>query len=251
MPSSPHRLRVVGDPLELRGQRGRERRAGQLLGPLDGADLGHRHDAGQDRHVAAGGRHPVAQPQVVVGVEEHLGDREVGPGPALADEELGVGLDVGRARMLVRERGHADAEVARLAHQPDQVLGVAAAPSGWRDPLAHRVAGRVAPHRQDVADPDRGQPADHVAQLGDRVVDRGQVGHRQQRGVGGDPLGDRHGGVPGRAAGAVGDRHERRAQRLQLPDRLPQLALALLGLGREELERERRRRSRIRSPIAG
>ena len=130
MPSCADRLRVVGDPLELRGQRRRERRAGQLLGALDGAHLGHRHDAGQDRHVAAGRGDPVAQPQVVVGVEEHLGDREVGAGPALADEVLGVGLDVGRARVLVRERGHPDAEVARLADQPDQILGVAHALAG-------------------------------------------------------------------------------------------------------------------------
>ena len=90
-----------------------------------------------------------------------------------------------------------DAEVADLADQPDQVLGVEHA-LGVLDPLAHRVARRVAAHRQHVADARAGQPADDVAQLGDRVVDRGQVGHRQQRGLGGDPLGHRHGGVPGR-----------------------------------------------------
>ena len=146
-----HRLRVVGDPLEPRGQRRRERRAGELLGALDRAHLGHRHDAGQDRGVAAGRGHPVAQPQVVVGVEEHLGDREVGAGPALADEVVGVGVDVGRARVLVRERGHADAEVARLADQAHQLLGVEHA-LGVLDPLAHRVARRVAAHGQDVAD---------------------------------------------------------------------------------------------------
>ena len=112
--------------------------------------------------------------------------------------------------MLVRERGHPDAEVAGLADQPDQVLGVEHA-LGVRHPLAHRVAGRVAAHGEDVAHAGAGQPADDVAQLGDRVVDRGQVGHRQQRRLGGDPLGHRDRGVPGRAAGAVGDRDERRA----------------------------------------
>ena len=43
-----------------------------------------------------------------------------------------------------------------------------------------------------------------------------------------------------RAAGAVGDRDERRLQRPQLGQRRVQVALAGLGLGREELEREHR-----------
>ena len=78
-----------------------------------GGHLGHRHDPGDDRGVAAGRGHPVAQPQVVIGLEEHLGDRVVGPGPALADEVLRVRGDVRRPGVLVREGGHADAEVAR------------------------------------------------------------------------------------------------------------------------------------------
>ncbi len=67
--------------------------------------------------------------------------------------------------MLVRGKArHADAELARLADQPDQVLGVVDA-LGVGDPLAHRVAGRVAPDGQDVAHARVGEPADEVAQL--------------------------------------------------------------------------------------
>lgn len=70
-----------------------------------------------------------------------------------------------------------------------------------RDPVGVRVAGRVAAHGQHVADPGVGVLADDVAQLGDGVVDGGEVGHRGQRGVGDDLLGlaDRAG-----ARGAAG-----------------------------------------------
>ena len=51
-------------------------------------------------------------------------------------------------------------------------------------------------------------------------------------------LGDRDGAVAGGAARAVGDRHEGRAEGLELGDRLPELLLAGLVLGREELEGE-------------
>ena len=40
------------------------------------------------------GGHPIAQPQVVLGAEEHLGDREVGTGTALVDEEAHVRVEV-------------------------------------------------------------------------------------------------------------------------------------------------------------
>ena len=104
-------------------------------------------------------------------------------------------------------------------------------------PVRLRIgAGRVAAQRHDVADPGRGQPAHHVAQLGDRVVHRRQVRQRQHRGVGGDPLGHREGALAGRAAGPVGDRDERGRQPLQLAQRRPQLGLPGLVARREELE---------------
>jgi hypothetical protein len=54
-----------------------------------------------------------------------------------------------------------------------------------------------------------------------------------------DVLDDLPGLVPGRAAGAVGDRDEVRLERLQLDERLLERALGLLGARRTELERER------------
>jgi hypothetical protein len=72
------------------------------------------------------------------------------------------------------------------------------------------------------------------------VVDRRQVSQRRERGVGGDPLGHGERAVAGGAAGAVGHRDEVRPEALELADRLPELALTGLGLGREELEGEQR-----------
>jgi hypothetical protein len=79
----------------------------------------------------------------------------------------------------------------------------------------------------------------------------GEVGQRRQRRVGGDPLGHRDRAVAGRAAGAVRHRDEVGAQRLELADRRPQLALALVGLGREELEGEQREPRSSMSLIVG
>ncbi|GAB3891639.1 hypothetical protein GCM10027612_37840 [Microbispora bryophytorum subsp. camponoti] len=107
-------------------------------------------------------------------------------------------------------------------------------------PLVQRVAAaRVAAYGEDVAHARVGEPADEVAQLADRVVDRGEVGDGGERRLVRQPLDDVHRAVPGRAAGAVGHGDERRPQRFQLADRPPQLALPLVGLRREELERER------------
>ena len=84
----PHRRLVLrpvaverGEPL---GEVGRERLPGQLHDPGDLPRVGHRHDPGDDRHVAGPVGDPVAHPQVVLGPEEHLGDREVGARAALA-----------------------------------------------------------------------------------------------------------------------------------------------------------------------
>ena len=79
-----HLLGVGLDGVQLLGELRRERGVGENGEPLDLLDVRRRHDARDDRDLAAGGRDPVAQPQVVVGVEEHLGDRVVGTGPALA-----------------------------------------------------------------------------------------------------------------------------------------------------------------------
>ena len=102
-----------------------------------------------------------------------------------------------------------------------------------------RPVRRVAAQGEDVADPGRGVRREDRGQLVAGVADAGEVGHRGHRGLARDPAGHPDGRVAGAAAGAVGDRDERRAVRLQGADRAPELLLAGLVLGREELERER------------
>ena len=142
--------------------------------------------------------------------------------------------------MLVRERRHADAEVAGVADQPDQLLGVEHA-LGVRAPTppSGRPAGRRARRACCGRRRRRSRPITWRSSatewltavrwaIGSSVV---SVAIRSVTATV---------RVAGGAAGAVGDRHERRPQRLQLADRLPQLPLALVGLGREELEGEGR-----------
>ena len=68
--------------------------------------------------------HPVAQPQVVVGGEQHLGDRVVGAGLDLVHQELGVRVQIGRPRVLVRIGGDPDREAAQRPGQRHQFAGV-------------------------------------------------------------------------------------------------------------------------------
>ena len=176
------------------------------------AQVGDRHEPGDDRQVAAPRRDPVAQPEVVVGVEEELGDREVGAGVGLAR----------RARRASWSRsgdsGCPSGNAATPTQKSPRPLTSATSSSAWSSPSgcgvhgAARAAGRVAAQRQDVAHARRRRtrrrpgaarrreaPTQVRCAIGVSVVSRG------------DPLGDADGAVAGRAAGAVGDGHERRA----------------------------------------
>ena len=160
------------------------------------------------------------------------------PGPALGHEVPRVLLGIGRPRVLLRERGHPDAEIADRPDQADQIRRVAKA-LRMGEPVGVRVTRRVTAQGEHVVHPDRGVRADHLPELGHRVVHRGQVPDRGERGLLGDPARHPDRPVPGRSAGAVGHRDEGRPQRLELPDRQPQLLFLGLRLGRHELERER------------
>ena len=140
--------------------------------------------------------------------------------------------------MTLRERRHTHAEVAEVSYQADQLVGVLQA-ARVLHPRRARTARGVPAQRQQVADPGVGVLAHDRAQLADLGRDAGEVPHRHQRGLLRDPARDAHGPPARRPAGAVRHRHERRAQRLELAQRVEQQLLALIGLGREELEGER------------
>ena len=178
---------------------------------LDPGDADDRHDPGDDRHVAAARRDRVAQPQVVIGVEEHLGDREVRARAALADEEVDVGRRARRPRVALGERAPTPTQ-----NSPDDLISRTSSAAysqalGVRLPLPAGSPGGSPRRASRLRTPDRRVRADDVPQLGHRVADRGQVPDQRQRGLRGDPAGDPDRAVPGRAAGAVGDRHEGRA----------------------------------------
>jgi hypothetical protein len=133
------------------------------------------------------------------------------------------------------ERGHADGEVTDLTDQGDELRGVLD-PARRGHPLGPWPVRRVAAQRQHVAHPGVDQRLQDPGELLGGVPHAGQVGHRQHRGLARDPTGDRNGPVARRTPGTVGDRDERRPQRLELADRAPQHLLAGLVLGREELK---------------
>ncbi len=198
--------------------------------------FGHRHDPRDDRDLAPVRRRPVDQPEVGVGVEEELRHRELRARLGLGRQHARVLLQVGRLRVPLGEGRDPHREVAQLAHQGDQLVGVAQA-LRVLDPRLAGAARRVAAQGQHVAHARVGVVPDHLAQLGPRGPHARQVRDRGHRRLRRDPLGDPHRAVACRAARAVRHRHERRGQRLELADRLPQVALALVGRGREELER--------------
>src|SRR5262245_36464848 len=131
--------------------------------------------------------------------------------------------------MAFWKSGDSYAEFTGFPDQADKLLSISK-PARMRHPLPVRIAGRVAAKSQDITDTNGRIGADHVPQLRDGVTDSGQVTDRRQRGLRGDLAGDPDRPVPRRAPGAVGDRHERRPQRLELPDREPELLLIGVGL---------------------
>ena len=180
-------------------------------------------------------------PDVGLPGEEELGDRVLGSGVGLADQDLRVEVEAGALGMLVRERGHAHGERAERPDQGHQLVGMVDA-FGVPHPRLARAALGVAAQREDVADAHRRQGPHDTANLRQRVSDGREVGEGREQRLAGDPLGDPDGPVAGRATGAVGHRDERRVHLLDPPDRLPQHRLAGVVPRREELEADARHR---------
>ena len=135
--------------------------------------------------------------------------------------------------------GDADAEAPQLLHQappapprrpePPRVRGERACPAR---PAGRRAARAPAAPRPSACTPTAWRSSSRVAPTQVRCAIGVSVVSAAMR------RGQARGAVPRGAAGPVGHRHERRVQRLQLPQRPPQGALALVGPRREELEGE-------------
>src|SRR3546814_4086537 len=78
-------------------------------------------DAGNDRHVDAGGGRAVDEAEEHVGVEEELGNRPGGPGIDLALQIVEVDDGVGGLWVHLGIGGDADLEIARPPQSFDQI----------------------------------------------------------------------------------------------------------------------------------
>ena len=133
--------------------------------------------------------------------------------------------------MAGRMGGHPHREAADGPGQLDQLGGVAElAPDGVG------VGGGIAPQGQKVLDPGPAEGHQDLGQLQSAVFDADEVGHGRE---GRRPEHAGHqvvGPLARLPAAPVGDRDERRGQRLQLPQGPDEGGLLGVVLGREELE---------------
>ena len=157
--------------------------AGELAGRRD---IGDGEDPGNDLDVHPGGGDAVAEAEEILGREEELADRAVGPGIDLALEMVEVGLGTGRFRVNLGIASDRNVERRDLLQPGDQIGG-----GGIAVRMRGKGAaglGRIAAQRDEVPDP--GVPIG----LRDRIdfiaagVDAGEVRRRGERGLGDDPL---------------------------------------------------------------
>ena len=140
--------------------------------------------------------------------------------------------------MDLREAGPAEREVVTLGDEGGELGGASEPPLGLHEVvLAPR---RVAPQREDVLDPGRGDPVQGRAEAFAGLPDAAQVRHHLQPQLLLQDAGDLDRALAGGAPRPVGDRDEIGLQLTQRAGRLQQLCLRLLGLRREELDREDR-----------
>ena len=161
------------------------------------------------------------------------------PASCLATSTSASCVEARRVEVALGEGRDADAEVAALADQRDQLDGVGEPALGRRPRRAGpsggspRSAMTCCDARVGVGRRGSRSSSARVCPTQVRCATGSSEVSRAIRPV------MRDGRVAGAAAGAVGHRDERRPVGLQGADRLPQLLLAGLVLGREELERER------------
>src|SRR5262245_58750365 len=142
--------------------------------------------------------------------------------------------------MAFGKTGDADAEttwvrrVVALADEPHQLGGVAK--RVLRPVVVRLVARRVAVQSQDILDAGSGIPVEDRDQLVTVVTDTGQVRYGGELGFLLNAHDEVVGLFPGGTAGAVGDRDERRLQRLQVRDVGKEIVPTDVSLWWKELE---------------
>ncbi len=178
-------------------------------------------------------RQVVDQPEVLLRPEEELGDREVRQ-PQLLGQVVAVGGQVGRTRMPGGMGCHPDRESADGPGQLDQFDGVGQLALG-----GFGVGGRITAQGHEVFDARLAEVDQDLRQLQPGVGHADQMGHRCQAGGAQHPDHQIVGALAGRPTAPVGDRDERRPQRLQLQQRLDQTGVLGVALRGKELERVR------------
>ena len=208
-----------------------------------------REHTGHERNLDAAIGEAVAVAEEELVVEEHLGDRPVGPGGELPGEHVDVVLDRRRLRVAlgVGRDGHVE-RAARL-HGCDQISG--ALEAVW----VGRVSGtdpfrRIAAQGDDVAHSECAVAVEHRLDVADRLTDAGEVTGDHGTGVGDGADGVER-ALPVGPAGAVGDRDEQWIGGVELIDRCEQVGQPVAGAGWEDLEAERRHRVRPSSECSG
>ena len=218
-------------------------------------EVGHRQNAGDDRHVNAGGARPIEKAEVAIDVEEELGDRPAGAGVDLALEVVDVGLRARRLRMRLRIGGDGNVEAGHPLQPGDQIGGIGVAVRMRLVPT--RPLRRIAAQGDDVANAGRPVPPRHLVDLLAAGADAGQVRRRLQRRFPTDANDRRVGAFAGRSTGAVGHRDVCRLQRRETLDAGPECLFHLRRLRRKEFERnlhvsrQRRRHRKVQGVSAG
>ena len=202
---------------------------------LELAEVGDRHDAGDDRHLDAQRARIVDETEIRVGVVEVLGDRAVGTGIDLGLEVAQVDVRVLGLRMGFRIGRDFDVEMVAVfaADQFHQFAGVAQVAA------ADHAGGRVAAQRDHAVAAEGAVQLEQGADLLAVAADAGDVRHADHAMLAAQALHGFRGMAEGGAAGAEGHRHELRRMRLELQHAAVQLRALFVGLGRIELEAER------------
>ena len=173
-------LRIIVQTLEQISHPRRNRGATTRREANHLGKIGHRQNAGHDRHGNAGFSRPVHKTKEVIDIEKELGDGAAGAGADLSLEVVDVSLRTTRFRVSLRVSGNADLEIGDPFQPGNQIRGVGIASRVRHVP--NRSVGRIAAQSNDV--PDTSAPvrlSDHV-DLASSGANAGQMRRRLQVG---------------------------------------------------------------------